>query len=137
MLTRDTSDKNEIPYSARTTVVVKYCIETTNIEEWMHQESENTKISLGKRFEKVKINHYRILPFNCADDPKRTIRNLTVKTSPMYSIPLRMLNYSGEIDGNNALILIAKELILCIRSKSFLIKTLMKKLLWILWIKPK
>jgi hypothetical protein len=45
---------------------------------------------------------------NYADDPKRAIRRLTVKTLPMCSIPLRIFNCLEKIDGNNAQISITK-----------------------------
>jgi hypothetical protein len=67
---------------------ITFWIMNKNSMECMNTEIKNSEVFWGTKFEKVKQRHDYIFHENYADDLKKTIRKHTVKSSPMWSMPL-------------------------------------------------
>jgi hypothetical protein len=80
-----------LPYSCVSTDEFEQWAIETNFEQWHEEEIERNRFQVDEKYKKIQEMLAKMLQFNNCDDPKKTVRRITVQSSPMCSIPLQQV----------------------------------------------
>jgi hypothetical protein len=80
-------DRTRLPYSCVSTNEFEQWAIQTNFEQWHEEEIERNRFIVDEKYKKTQEMLDKMLQYNYCDDPKRTVRRITVQSSPMCSIP--------------------------------------------------